>query len=48
MVIETRPGTLDQAKDDLAGRVSTLYALALTSGLLCAAPLLLSGLGGSR
>jgi hypothetical protein len=43
-----KPGTLDQARDELAGRATTLYALAMTCGLLCAAPLLLSGLGGSR
>ncbi len=41
-------GTLEQARDARAGRITTLYALALTSGLLSAAPLLLSGLGGAR
>ncbi len=35
-----RAGTLDQANDDLVGRATSFYALAMTSGLLCAAPLL--------
>ncbi len=48
LVESWRPGTMQTARDELAGRVTTLYALAMTSGLLCAGPLLLSGLGGSR
>jgi hypothetical protein len=43
-----RPGTLEQARAELQGLAASRYALALTSALLCAAPLLLSGLGGSR
>jgi hypothetical protein len=43
-----RRGTLEQARARLQGRAASRYALALTSALLCAAPLLLSGLGGSR
>jgi hypothetical protein len=43
-----RPGTIEEARAELQGRAVSRYALALTSALLCAAPLLLSGLGGSR
>jgi hypothetical protein len=47
--VETwRPGTLELARAELQGLAASRYALALTSALLCAAPLLLSGLGGSR
>ncbi len=49
VVVESwQPVTLQEAKDALASRATTLYALAMTSALLPAAPLLLSGLGGSR
>jgi len=47
-VVSWRPGTLEEARTELQGRVVSRYAFALTSALLCAAPLLLSGLGGSR
>ena len=43
-----RRGTLADAREALAARATTFHALALSSGLLCAAPLLLTGLGGSR
>lgn len=48
VVATWRPGTLEQARAELQGLAASRYALALTSALLCAAPLLLSGLGGSR
>jgi hypothetical protein len=43
-----QPGTLEEARAELRGRVVALYALAMTTALLCSAPLLLTGLGGSR
>lgn len=43
-----RVGTLADARADLQARAVRMYAFALTSALLVAAPLLLSGLGGSR
>jgi hypothetical protein len=41
-------GTLEEARAALTARAVTFYALAMTSALLCAAPLILSGFGGSR
>ena len=41
-------GTLEEARAALASREMTFVALSIASGLLCAAPLLLSGLGGAR
>ena len=38
-------GTLADARDAIAARATTLYAIALSSALICAAPLLVSGLG---
>jgi hypothetical protein len=43
-----RLGTLEHARAALASREMTFVALSIATGLLCAAPLLLSGLGGSR
>ena len=51
-VVSWRRGTLADAAAEIAGRWMAWYALSITSGLLCAAPLLLSGLlsllGGAR
>ncbi len=47
-VIAWQEGTLEDLRADIAARATTWAALALTSALLSAAPLLLTGLGGSR
>jgi len=41
-------GTLKEVRETLAGRATSLYAIGMTSALLCAGPLLVSALGAWR
>jgi hypothetical protein len=47
-VVSWTSGTLESAREALRARATMLYAFAMTSSLLAAAPLLLSALGWTR